>query len=149
MGPLIFINNLPDSICHSTLRLFADDCLLYFLPRCCCSSTGFTCQRYVLSPILAEISKPKFCQFWQLMSCHFWQLHKATIFGNFTKLPFLATSQSCHFWQLHKATIFGNFSKLPFLATSQSYHFWQLHKATIFGNFTKLPFLGTSQSCQF
>ena len=26
---LIFINDLLDYICHSTLRLFADDCLLY------------------------------------------------------------------------------------------------------------------------
>ena len=32
LGPimfLIYINDLPDCICHSTLRLFADDCLLY------------------------------------------------------------------------------------------------------------------------
>ena len=32
LGPvllLVYINNLPDSIYHSTLRLFADDCLLY------------------------------------------------------------------------------------------------------------------------
>ena len=26
---LVYINGLPDSICHSTLRLFTDDCLLY------------------------------------------------------------------------------------------------------------------------
>ena len=26
---LVYINDLPDSISHSTLRLFADDCLLY------------------------------------------------------------------------------------------------------------------------
>jgi len=26
---LVYINDLPDCICHSTLRLFADDCLLY------------------------------------------------------------------------------------------------------------------------
>jgi len=51
------------------------------------------------------------------MSCHFWQLYKVAIFGNFTKLPFLATSQSCHYWQLHKAAICGNFTKLPYVAT--------------------------------
>ena len=83
------------------------------------------------------------------MSCHFWQFYEAAISGNFTKLPFLATSQSCLFWQLHEAAIFGNFTKLPFLATSRSCHFLQLHQTAISDNCTKLPFLATSQSCHF
>ena len=41
-------------------------------------------ERYIWTPILAEIGKLKFCHFWQLINCHFWQFYEAAISGDFT-----------------------------------------------------------------
>ena len=74
----------------------------YELPFLATSQSCHMWQLYVLLNLfLPEIGKPKF---WQ-----FWQLYKAAIFGNFTKLPYLATLRSWHYWQLHKAAICGNY----------------------------------------
>ena len=120
---LVFINNFPDCISRSTLRMFADDCLLYknqITPRCYQSSTRLLAMQTWEDTWLMRfnISKSKciamrITQSWKYSILYDYQLHDS-ILNSVDHCKYLGvTLQSNLRWSKHIEGITAKANSTP------------------------------------